>query len=189
MDSQYITLISVYAPKLVLDEAIKFSFYEKLWDILESIPRNDKIIKLGLEVTGKPRVIWKDTEQVKYRPTVSYFLHSFIFTLRVHNSSCCRKNMLANTINIKVHIHCNRHHWARVIHFDNRRIPKQMLYYKLLCITWLQHKPKCFRDCLRESLGNLLCKWSWVVKLLLVMGMWRCTIHKSTKIFQEHAIS
>lgn len=40
-------LIRIYAPTLVSDETAKFSYYKVLQDLLQSIPRTDKIILFG----------------------------------------------------------------------------------------------------------------------------------------------
>lgn len=62
----------------------------------------------------------------------------------------------ANTVSIKVHIH---HQWLHlacyVILLDDRKIPKQIPYGRLLYSIQSQHKPrKHSKDCLKESLEH-----------------------------------
>ncbi|XP_076043776.1 uncharacterized protein LOC143026877 [Oratosquilla oratoria] len=44
---RYVTLVNVYTPTLVSDDEIKDPFYAQLNDIIQAIPREDKIILLG----------------------------------------------------------------------------------------------------------------------------------------------
>ena len=46
-NSRYVTLVNVYAPTLDSDDEVKDRFYAQLNDIIQAIPREDKIILLG----------------------------------------------------------------------------------------------------------------------------------------------
>ncbi|XP_076057203.1 uncharacterized protein LOC143034739 [Oratosquilla oratoria] len=46
-NNRYVTLVNVYAPTLVSDDEIKDRFYAQLNDIIQAIPREDKILLLG----------------------------------------------------------------------------------------------------------------------------------------------
>ncbi|XP_076054453.1 uncharacterized protein LOC143033134 [Oratosquilla oratoria] len=46
-NSRYVTLVNVYAPTVDSDDEIKDRFYAQLIDIIQAIPREEKIILLG----------------------------------------------------------------------------------------------------------------------------------------------